>query len=68
LIAIRDLIPGLTDTQVHQLATYALAGADGAFVAKEIGGDSVDLPALFKMHLSAVYDTAERMVAEQDMP
>jgi AcrR family transcriptional regulator len=66
--AIRDLIPGLTDTQVHQLATYALAGADGAFVAKEIGGDSVDLPALFKMHLSAVYDTAERMVAEQDMP
>jgi AcrR family transcriptional regulator len=66
--AIRDLTPGLTDAQVHQLATYALAGADGAFVAKEIGGDSVDLPALFEIHFAAVYDTAVRMVAEMDMP
>jgi AcrR family transcriptional regulator len=66
--AIRDLTPGLTDAQVHQLATYALAGADGAFVAKEIGGDSVDLLALFEMHIAAVYDTAVRMVAEKDMP
>ena len=66
--AIRELTPGLTDAQVHQLATYALAGADGAFVAKEIGGDSVDLPALFEIHVAAVYDTAVRMVAEKDMP
>ena len=66
--AIRDLTPGLTDAQVHQLATYALAGADGAFIAKEIGGDSVDLPALFEIHVAAVYDTAVRMVAEKDMP
>ena len=42
---IRDLTPGLTDAQVHQLATYAMAGADGLFIAKEIGGDSVDLSA-----------------------
>ena len=27
----------------HQVATYAIAGADGLFIAKEIGGDSVDL-------------------------
>ncbi len=60
---IREFVPGLTDAQVHQLATYALAGGDGIFVAKEIGGDSVDLPALFEMHVDAVYDTAERMVA-----
>jgi AcrR family transcriptional regulator len=66
--AIHELTPGLTDAQVHQLSTYALAGADGAFVAKEIGGDSVDLLALFKMHVAAVYDTAERMVSEKDMP
>jgi hypothetical protein len=46
--AIRDLTPGLTDAQVHQLATYAIAGADGLFVAKEVGGDSVDLRALFR--------------------
>jgi AcrR family transcriptional regulator len=65
--AIRDITPGLTDPQVHQLAAYALAGADGAFLAKEIGGDSVDLPALFEMHVAAVYDTAVRMVAEGDM-
>jgi len=66
--AIRDLTPGLTDAQVHQLATYGIAGADGAFLAKEIGGDSVDLPALFEMHLTAVYDTAVRMVGEKDLP
>ena len=62
--AIRDLAPGLTDAQVHQLATYAIAGADGLFVAKEIGGDSVDLPALFEMHAAALYDSAVQMVGE----
>src|SRR6201999_3292831 len=35
---IRELTPALTDAQTHQLATYALAGADGLFIAKEIGG------------------------------
>jgi AcrR family transcriptional regulator len=65
--AIRELTPGLTDAQIHQLATYAIAGADGAFLAKEIGGDSVDLPALFEMHVAAVYEIAVRMVAKKDM-
>jgi AcrR family transcriptional regulator len=67
---IRDLVPGLTDAQIHQLAIYALAGGDGLFVAKEIGGDSVDLLALLELHITAVYDTAERMVAEnaEDKP
>ena len=62
--AIRDVMPGLTDAQVHQLATYAIAGADGLFVAKEIGGDSVDLPALFEIHAAALYQSAVRMVTE----
>lgn len=66
--AIRDLTPGLSDAHVRQLATYAIAGADGLFVAKEIGGDSVDLPALFEMHAAALYDSAVRMVAEQNTP
>ena len=66
--AIRDITPGLTDAQVHQLATYALAGGDGLFIAKEIGGDSVDLPALFELHAAALFDSALRMIAEKDMP
>ena len=62
--ALRDLAPGLTDAQVGQLVTYAIAGADGLFVAKEIGGDSVDLPALFELHAAALHGSALRMAAE----
>jgi hypothetical protein len=54
----------LTEAQVRQLATYAIAGADGLFIAKEIGGDSVDLGAMFEVHGRALYDTAQRMLAE----
>jgi AcrR family transcriptional regulator len=61
---IRELTPVLTDAQTHQLATYAMAGADGLFIAKEIGGDSVDLVALFEMHARVLYETALRMIAE----
>jgi AcrR family transcriptional regulator len=65
---IRELTPDLTDAQTHQLATYAMAGADGLLIAKEIGGDSVDLIALFEMHARALYDTALRMIAEKENP
>lgn len=61
---LEELAPGLTDEQIRQLATYAIAGADGLFIAKEIGGDSVDLPALFAMHGHALYDTAQRLLAD----
>lgn len=63
---IRELAPDLTDAQTHQLVTYAIAGADGLFIAKEIGGDSVDLVALFEMHARVLYDTALRMIAEKE--
>lgn len=63
---IRDLGLALTDEQVDQLATYALAGADGLFIAKEIGGDTVDLVALFTLHGQALYDTAQRMIGENE--
>jgi AcrR family transcriptional regulator len=61
---IRELWPQLPEAQVHQLATYAIAGADGLFIAKELGGDSIDLIALFEMHAHALYDTAVRLIAE----
>ena len=60
-----ELAPELTDAEIHQLATYAIAGADGLFIAKEIGGDSVDLLAMFELHARAMYDTALRMLAEK---
>jgi len=65
---INELTPDLTDAQAYQLATYAIAGADGLFIAKEIGGDSIDLVALFEMHARVLYDTALRMIAEKEKP
>ena len=61
---IGELTPDLTAAQTHQLATYAMAGADGLFIAKEIGGDSIDLIALFEMHARVLYDTALHMLSE----
>lgn len=66
--SLSGLAPGLTDEQARQLATYAIAGADGLFIAKEIGGDSVDLGALFAVHGRALYDTALRMIEENETP
>jgi AcrR family transcriptional regulator len=60
----RGFTPDLTDAQVHQLVTYAIAGADGLFIAKEIGGDAVDLLALFELHAWALYGSALRLVSE----
>jgi AcrR family transcriptional regulator len=62
--SIREMDLGLTEAQIGQLATYAIAGADGLFIAKEIGGDAVDLVALFTVHGQALYQTALRMVDE----
>jgi hypothetical protein len=44
--------------------TYAIAGADGLFIAKELGGDAVDLLALFELHARALYDSALRLISE----
>lgn len=59
-----EFTAGLDEAQNHLLVTYAIAGADGLFLAKEIGGDSVDLLALFEIHAGALYDTARRLIAE----
>lgn len=63
---ILDWAPDLSDAQVHQLATYTIAGADGLFIAKEIGGDSVDLIALFELHARNVIEAARRLVNDRD--
>jgi AcrR family transcriptional regulator len=60
----RGFAPELTKAQVHQLVTYAIAGADGLFIAKEISGDAVDLVELFELHARALYQTALRLVSE----
>lgn len=57
----RDVLPGLTDADIDQLAAYAMAGADGLFIAKEIGGDAVDLITLAELHGRAIYDAAIRV-------
>jgi AcrR family transcriptional regulator len=62
-----DVMPEATDADVHQLATYAMAGADGLFIAKEIGGDAVDLLGLAELHGRALYDTAQRIVKERSV-
>lgn len=61
----QKFVPGLTDSEVHQLAIYAMAGGDGLFIASEIGGDAVDLIALFELHARAIYDMARRFVEER---
>lgn len=63
---ILDWAPDLSAAQVHQLATYTIAGADGLFIAKEIGGDSVDLIALFELHARNVIEAARRLVNDRD--
>lgn len=61
---IRELGLELTEDQVAQVATYAIAGADGLFLAHEISGDSVDLVAMFELHGQVLYNTALRMIEE----
>src|SRR6201992_2080915 len=60
----RGFTPDLTDAQVHQLVTYAIAGADGLFIAKEIGGDAVDLLWVFEFDACALYNSALRLISE----
>lgn len=57
-----EFVPGLTGPEVHQLAVYAMAGGDGLFITKEIGGDAVDLVALFELHARAIHDMARRFI------
>jgi AcrR family transcriptional regulator len=63
--AFRDFIPELDDADARTLLTYAMAGADGLFIAKEIAGDSVDFAGLFELHANSLYDAAVRMLEQK---
>jgi len=61
---VRDIAPELDHESVDLITTYALAGTDGLFIAKEIGGDSVDLIKLFDLHARLVFDAAVKLLAD----
>ena len=58
---VRDVAPELDEENVRLLTTYAIAGADGLFIAKEVGG-SVDLIKLFDLHTRLVFESAVRLL------
>lgn len=60
---VKILFPDLDEDEVHTLTTYAVAGADGLFIHREVTGDAVDLVGLFELHAQLVYDAATRMAA-----
>ncbi|MFF0483377.1 TetR/AcrR family transcriptional regulator [Streptomyces sp. NPDC004435] len=59
----QELVPDLDEHSMHALTTYAVAGADGLFVQREINGDDVDLVAMFELHAQLVYEAATRLAA-----
>ncbi|MGW1719130.1 TetR/AcrR family transcriptional regulator [Streptomyces sp. NPDC002156] len=63
---VTTLFPDLDEGDVRTLTTYAVAGADGLFVHREVTGDTVDLVALFELHAQLVYDAATRMAARSE--
>ena len=53
--------PELDDDAIHRLATFTMAMADGLFVAKEIGGASVDILDQFEMLAAAIVGAADHL-------
>ncbi|WP_461144989.1 TetR/AcrR family transcriptional regulator [Salinifilum aidingensis] len=58
---VREVEPSLDEHAVQLLTTYAVAATDGLFIAKEVGGDSVDLVRLFELHARAIFDAAAHL-------
>jgi len=61
---VREVAPELDDEGVRLLTTYAIAGADGLFIAKEVGGDSVDLVKLVGLHARVVFEAAAKLLEQ----
>ncbi|MFF4397509.1 TetR family transcriptional regulator [Streptomyces sp. NPDC001480] len=61
---IASLFPDLAEDAVQALTTYAVTGADGLFIHREISGDAVDLVGMFELHARMVFDAATRMAAK----
>ncbi|CPR11265.1 TetR family transcriptional regulator [Mycobacterium bohemicum DSM 44277] len=62
---VREVAPALDDEGVRLLTTYAIAGADGLFIAKEVGGDSVDLVKLMDLHARIVFEMAAKLLGPE---
>ncbi|MEU6676663.1 TetR/AcrR family transcriptional regulator [Streptomyces sp. NPDC046925] len=62
----RTLFPDLDEAALENLATYAIAGADGLFVQREINKDAVDLVALFELHARLVFEAAARLTESSE--
>ncbi len=62
---IRDADPTLSERGVKLVATYAIAGADGLFIAREID-DDVDFVALFELHARLVFGAAIEIIAADE--
>ncbi len=60
---IESIFPELDEESVRTLTTYAVAGADGLFVHREVIGGGVDLVAMFELHARLVYEAAARMAS-----
>lgn len=54
-------VPDADPEAVDLFITYAIAGSDGLFIAKEIGRDEVDLARLFRLHAQILYDLLARL-------
>lgn len=65
---VREFAPELTEANVRLVTTYAIAGADGLFIAKEVGGDSVDLVKLMELHARLVFASAVQLLSESESP
>lgn len=63
---VREADPALSERGVNLVATYAIAGADGLFIAREIGGDEVDFVALFELHARLVFGAAIDIIAADE--
>ena len=60
---VRDVAPELEGESVRLVTTYAIAGADGLFIAKEIGGDSVDLIKVLDLQARLVFEYATQLLS-----
>jgi hypothetical protein len=53
---------------VALFVTYAIAAADGLFLAVETRGDEIDLEKLFAFHAKILMDALARHIAETAPP
>ncbi|MFN3340805.1 MAG: TetR/AcrR family transcriptional regulator [Dietzia sp.] len=57
-----ELAPELSDADVETVTTYALAGADGLFIAREVDPGGVDFTALFDLHGQMIVEALQRLL------